>query len=403
MFDRAELQVRRDMQYLAGNLPHRGAYTDSERIAAEYVRDRFLEHTPDVEVDPFTSIESYYYLFASYYAEFLFVAIAAIWFPWLAFAYGLLVFVAYLAEFTTYRVAARLLPQYESQNVVARFLAPQPSSLFVITAHYDSHREGPLNAPALRQRLRGAHLSLILCMMVVLATCAAQGFEVFTGAEFRPDLVARWSAVGCLLAAAVVLFYQEAAGEFSSGAVDNASGVALLLTLAERLRQAPLSEEADVWLVATGAHDAWMSGMRHFVKSHRFDRGNTYFLHIDNVGAPRLRYVTGEGLLHTFRSAPEMLDAARRVAAEHGAESLCDRGLPSDALVTLVRGYKALRITALEPEPTGDNLSPRPDGLARVDYRAILRAASFAEATLRGLAAMVARPAEEPQPRALRD
>lgn len=382
------------MQYLAGSLPHRGAYTENERQASEYLRERFLEHTPDVEVDAFTSIESYYYLFASYYAEFVFVGIAAIWFPRLAFGYGVLVFLAYLAEFTTYRLTARLLPQYESQNVVARFLAPDPASLFVVTANYDSPREGPLNVPQARDHLRTAHLVLVACMMVVLISCAADGFGIFADAEFRPDVVIRWGAVGCLLGAAAVLFFQEMGGEFSSGAVNNASGVALLLALAERIRNAPLADQAEVWLVATGAKDAWMSGMHHFVKSHRLDRATTYFLHIDRVGTPRLRYVTAEGLLHAFPCDPEMLDAARRIASEHAAEPLRDRGFPSDALVTLARGYKALRITALEPEPVGEQDVVLPDGLARVDYRAILRAAAFVEGTLRGLTSPVARPAE---------
>jgi hypothetical protein len=373
------------MQYLVGNLPHRGAYTENERLAAEYIRERLQEYTPDTEIDAFTSIESHYYLFASYYAEFLFVAVAAIWFPHLAFVYGLLVFLAYLAEFTTYRVTAR-------------FLGPNPRSLFIVTANYDSPREGPLSTPALRDRLRWVHFVVVISMVIVLITCAVQAFGLFPE-EFRPELVVRWSAVAFLLSAAALLFFHEVGGEFSSGAIDNASGVAALLALAERLNAKPLLDQVEVWLVATGAKDAWMSGMHHFIRTHNLDRTSTYFLHIDNVGNPELRYTTGEGLLQTFHSDPGMLEAARRVAGEYDATPFCDRSRPSDALVTLVRGFKTLRVTgvARKRDEGEERLPNPPDGLARVDYRAILGAATFAEATLRELAAALVR-VQQPAP-----
>lgn len=399
MIDRAEFQIRRDMQYLAGDLPHRGAYTEQEKAAALYLKERFEEYTPDVEVDDFTSIESYYYLFASYYAEFLFVAIVALWLPKVAFAYGLVVFLAYLAEFTTYRLSARLLPQYESQNVVARLMSPHPLRLFIVTANYDSPREGILSAPIIRRHVRGLHFLLVLCMMGVLVSCLLQGYQTGSMGWFRPDLSLRWTAVGCLAIAGALLFYHEVGAEFSVGANDNASGVAVLLALAERLRGSPLLDGAEVWFVATGAREAWMSGMYHFVKTPQFDREHTYFLHLSNVGRGELRYATGEGLLHVFPSSPEMVQAASRVAADYGAEPIRHHGLPSDALVTLARGYKSLHIAAVEPEPApsveDDDAAPAADNLARIEYATIRRAVAFAEATLYELSAALVRRSDE--------
>ncbi len=200
----------------------------------------------------------------------------------------------------------------------------------------------------------------------------------------------RVSAVAILAAAAALLFYHESAGDYSSGAVDNASGAVLLLALADRLKDSPLLEDAEVWLVATGAKDAWMSGIYHFVRSQKLDKDNTYFLHVDNVGAPALRYETGEGLLHRFPASQEMVRAAERVAGEFGATPGVNRELPSEALVTLARGYKALRITGVDPAPVDDASSPH-DGVTRVDFPAIARATDFAEATLRELATALAR------------
>ena len=85
------------MEYLAGVLPHRGANTRGERSAAEYLAERFKQYTLDVELDDFHSIDGEWLLFASYYAEFTVVAILALWWPLVAFGYGLAVFTAYLA------------------------------------------------------------------------------------------------------------------------------------------------------------------------------------------------------------------------------------------------------------------------------------------------------------------
>lgn len=379
-----EAQIRRDMQYLAGTLPHRGAYTDHEKAAAEYLRDRLAQHTPDVEVDEFTSIESYYYFFASYYGEFFFVALVALWWPIPAFIYGLLVFLLYLGEFTSYRLAARLLPQFESQNVVGRFLAVNPSRLVVVTANYDSPKESQLSA--LFQRwLRPMHLGIVICMMTVLLSVAMDAFLLADRQGFQVHVALRWAAVAWLICAALVFLLHERTGEFSSGAVDNAGGVATLLALARRFEVGGLPPDTEVWLVATGAKDAWMSGMYRLVHSHRFDRETTYFLHLDRIHSKNLRYVQGEGLLHFFPCSKEMLAAARRVAAGHRAAPCRERGMPSDALVTLARGYKALRITSHEENPP-ERLPEPPDGLARIDYRAVADAVDFIEATVREIA-----------------
>ena len=52
----SEARIRRHMEHLAGELPHRGSNTDAERAAAEYIRDRFKEATPDAGIDDFYAV-----------------------------------------------------------------------------------------------------------------------------------------------------------------------------------------------------------------------------------------------------------------------------------------------------------------------------------------------------------
>jgi len=381
-----EDSIERDMRYLAGELPHRGASTDTERYAAEYIRDRFKTYVPDTEIDDFHAIESYYYLFGAYYAEFLVVSLVAFWWPRIALCYGAVVFLAYLCEFMGYPVFSRLLPRFETQNVIARFLAARPKRLLVVAAHYDSPRDGVFTNPRFVPWLRTAHQTVVVCMLLVLITCATQSVGLFEKTAVPVDLAVRWTAVGFLLAAALALFYSAYYGDYVRGANGNASGAAALLALAQRIAREPL-EEADVWLVATGSKGGWMNGMRHFVTSHGLDRHTTSFLVLEHVGAGQLHYVTEEGMLHAFPSAPALVEAAEAVAGPHGATPARLCTVPTDALIPLTRGFETMGIVALDPAGVPPHWHWHTDTLVQVDYALIERAAAFAEAVLRRLMA----------------
>lgn len=153
MIDPTEQQARRDLQYLAGSSPHRGAYTGNEHAAAEYLQRRFEEYTSDTELDELSSIESYYYLFASYYAE-LFVAIAAVWFS--AFRLRPGCFYRLHRRIHGYLVDGAVPAAVRVAECRYAFFRLGPR-LFVVTAHYDSPREGFLSSPRILRRLRSFH------------------------------------------------------------------------------------------------------------------------------------------------------------------------------------------------------------------------------------------------------
>ncbi|MDQ1256674.1 MAG: family peptidase, partial [Candidatus Hydrogenedentes bacterium] len=345
----SEAGIQRDLRFLASELPHRGANTDSERAAADYIQKRFHEYTPDASLDDFYSIESYYHLFASYYAEFAIVAVVAFWSPLVALVYGAVVLLAYLFEFLGYHTFSLLLPQYETQNVMAQFLATDPKQVFVVSAHYDSPRDGMFTHPHFVPWLRTAHLAITACMALVVISCATETVGIFDGFSIPVDLVARWTAVGVLLSAAFVFFYSAMNCDYVRGANGNASGVAALINLAERLAENPI-EQADVCLLATGSKDSWMNGIRHFIKGHTLDRDYTYFLNIENVGAGELHYTVEEGMLQTMPSAPELVRAAEAAAGKHGAKPCGLRTVPTDAQIPLARGFRAMSIVALDAE-----------------------------------------------------
>jgi hypothetical protein len=376
--------IREDLMVLAGRLAHRGAHTDLERQAAEYVHGRLRESVADVETEGFAAIDNVPYLYATYYAEFLLVALMAVWFPAPAAIYGAAVFICYLAEFLGYPAFSRLLPHYETQNVVARLLAPKPRKLFIITAHYDSGCASPLSTPAALRLLRPLHAAVVAAMVLVIATCAIDAHAAWLG---QPNMLAgglRWLAALGLGAAGLFLFYASSQGEDIRGANHNASGVAALILLARRLAAEPLAH-ADVWLVALGAHESGAAGMRHLITAHRPDAEDTRLLNLEGIGAGRLHYLSAEGMLLRTAAGAPLVAAAREVAGADPIHPAVLRAVPSGAGIPLQRGYAAMTLMGLDRQGLPVHWNSIEDRVTNVDERAILRAADFAEALLRHL------------------
>ncbi len=379
----------RDIDYLAGELPHRGGITENERKAAEYIARRFTEHTPLTQIEDFYSIEAYPYLFSMYYAEFLFVALLGLVWPWVALVYGVAVFLMYMAEFTGYSTMSRLLPQFETQNVTARIPAAKARRVIIVTAHYDSPKAYSWTEGRRAGQTRGLHVGLVAAMLLVLASCGAQGFGIFTGAVLRPDLLLCAVAVGILLAGAWVLFMGARRAPYTHGANNNASGVSVLLALAQRLKSRPLAS-SDVMLVATGAKETWLSGMRHLFRGLREDRESVYFVNVAGVGAGQLRYVTGEGMLHVYSAGRHLIEAAHAVAPEFAARPMIWRNLPTDALIPMSRGFEAISVIATSDGDVPANWNSEPDASGDVDLAALGRGADFVERLIRRLDAQPA-------------
>ena len=372
--------------YLAGQLLHRGAQSEDERRAAEFIQRRFQEFTADVELDEFVAVDNYAYLFASYYTESLVVAVLATFgFPIFAAAYGCTVFLAYLAEFMGHPVFSRFMPKFESQNVIARILATQPQRLFIVAAHYDSGAASPLTSPRMVPWLRPLHRLFLFCMVAVIATCAAEGAGFSSGGVYPLAVMyVRWSCVGVLLSAALSMFYASSRNEDIRGANNNASGVAALLRLGQRLAEKPI-ESADVWLVAAGSNEAWMSGMRHFLSTQKPDKRNTYILNVEGVGAGTLHYLTAEGILHRGKSDRSMVAAAEETASAFGVTPAVMRAVPSAAHIPMARGYHATTLMGLDGQGRPRNWNWYTDLVTEVEESTIAQAADFAEALLRRL------------------
>lgn len=373
-----------DIEYLARRMPHRGGNTENERIAAEYIYDRFKESASDTTIDDFYSIDSWSNLFSLYYFDFVFVTLIALWLPWAALVYGLTVFGLYMAEFTGYQTMGRFLPQYETQNVSARFICRHPKRLLVLTAHYDSPKISPFTESRAARRLRWVHLAVVSAMTLILVTCAVQGVAEMNATDASVWISLRWILASLLIGAGITLYLSETRSDFSRGANDNASGVAVLLHLAKRFEVDPL-DSTEVLLVATGSKGAWLGGIQSLFQGEDFERVDTYFLNIEAVGAGELGFTKREGLMYPFPCSKTLSRLAREEAAQFGATEFVYRGWPTDALVPLARGYHAMSVMGRDESDLPVHWGTDRDRVEEIDYSALNNAKDFVEKIVRRL------------------
>lgn len=380
-------QLRRDIEYLAGELRHRGAHTEKEQAAAEYIRARFADCGADAWVDPFFCHGSGPALLALHYVEFVVVALFGYWWPWLFCGYGVSVFAVYMAELRGYRLSSRWMPQFETQNVLGRFPGAYATQCVIVTAHYDSAKDHILGQPGAQRWVWLGHCAVMLCMVVVLASCAAQGMGLSREGE-TIVLVPRILAALFLAVTCGALLLSEAEAPDTPGAIHNASGVAVLLGLAERLQESPI-DGVDVWLVATGADEVWMNGMRRLLVSAKPGKHDTRIINIQDVGVGKVRYVTKERVVGTVRSTKSLVNLARETAEAGEFEDIepCVReGMPSSAYQALARGYRAMTVTAVETRPGRAVPFGEEDTPGFINYETLTTTGAYVEALLRRMA-----------------
>jgi hypothetical protein len=285
------------------------------------------------------------------------------------------------------QLTRRLTGWRASQNVVSREDGGRPGTL-VLVAHYDAGRTGAVfNDRALRRRARLGRLlrrpiSPFEPFFLAIVTALACALLRLAGVETDAVAAVQFAAAVVLIVS-VALLADIGLSETSPGANDNASGAATVLRLADRYDGA--LEHFDLWVLFSGAGEAFAHGARAFLRRHRDEltRGRTVFLCVDEVGAGTVAYTRREGLLLARSHNPALVDLCDQIAEEdaddddrYGARSVVGRAL-RDAVRARGRGYAAVTVSCLNElgyAPEHHQPTDLPD---RIDPEALDRAFGF--------------------------
>jgi Peptidase family M28 len=270
-------------------------------------------------------------------------------------------------------------------NLIARTLrqepAPEPSrtDTLVILAHHDAPQTGLMFDQTLQRKLHALAPTFIDRMK----TSPPQWWIGLAGPLCTlASAISRrrgpaWGAIatGAFGTALVIDVWRS---QTVPGANDNLSGVAVLVALAELLREHPIPG-LRVLLVSCGAEETLQDGIRAFIARHRHELapGRTCFINLDSVGSPHLAMLEGEGpVWMEDYSGPWLRELiARRAQAldiplERGfrARASTDSVIPSRA------GYPIATLISITDWRAIANYHLPSDTPANLDYGTVARA-----------------------------
>lgn len=261
-----------------------------------------------------------------------------------------------------------LLSTAPSHNVVATIEPRGPAEhTLCLMAHIDTSRSGAIFHPAIVGYVK-AWISLNSMLVTLAALC-----EPLLGATRRGRQVL--AAARAVLAGGLgLLVERELFGEDVPGANDNASGTAVVATLAARAAQDPLTSTRIVLLI-TGCEESGTLGARAFLDAH--ETTDWLFLNFDNVGGSgTLRYLRREGVITHWDADAGMIALAESLAARRPDLRMDGEadpaGLTYDSTPVLARGGRALTLSIQDGRI--ENLHRMTDTVANVDPGGVGRA-----------------------------
>lgn len=374
-------KILQDIHFLAETLEHRLPATEQEEQAANYVLKRLKPFVDYAQKTTFGAIENFRLVLAAYYGEFVVTCLLAFWWPTVACIYGFGVFLAYMAESLGYPVFSRLLTFYESSSVLGFRQGDNPERLLVFTAYLDTDNASFADTSIL-PLFRFLNRLLTAIMILVLATCLVDALAVWQGTSNPFTWWIRLAGLVVFLFAALTTFLGSLNRNITQGANHNASGIAALLEIAERICKRRI-RQSSVLFYFSGAHFANMAGMRALVKEISSAYEEVFIINIEGVGAGSLCYTESEGVLRKTACAPQLVEIAQRLSKRHRVRPVRMHNYATNAYLPLLHGYKAISILGLDDNEFPVNYGSEEDTSSSVSAESVIKAARFAESVAR--------------------
>jgi hypothetical protein len=369
------------IRYLVDVIGYRPPTSEGERWASKYIAGVLEKLGIEHQLETFQSYRTFSYPYMIIFAVSLLGSLLACRHGFLGFVVSACGAVAFYLENTTGHFVSRILSHDPSQNVVGKILPRgEAKRVVALVAHYDTSRTGLSFHPRFVQ---GFRTSTIITMVSIFGIPVA----IILGGLFWSGLfrLFRCLAEVWLVVSILILIHREVYGKNVYGANDNASGVGVVVSLAELFSKEPL-QRTELWIVATGCQEAGLVGMCAFLDSHGLELKDAMILNFDNLGTGQLKYITSEGMFKTSPSDPELLLLSAEVVRENPDLKLLPHeyhALPTDGYAALVRGYRALSIMAFDEEGVIPNWHWETDLIENLEEKNLEQAERFASLLLK--------------------
>jgi hypothetical protein len=134
----------------------------------------------------------------------------------------------------------------------------------------------------------------------------------------------------------------------SPGAIDNASGVAVVLHLAEILKECDC--KANLYFLLTGAEELGLAGAIRFIQKHEveFAKEKTFFINFDSIGKEGNLIMTARYGIPPFCSSKKLRFNLHEILNKRGVkfhDTYLPVGAALDSIPIGTRGYEAITIS----------------------------------------------------------
>ena len=388
-----ELELRSALDHLT-SWP-RSSASDGERRAAEWIAERLTELGCVATVEEERAYGAYWWSLAALSGLGAVSALVALRGRRLLGLIGGAVAAAGLVDEATagpYVFRRLFLRRRPTWNVVSEAGDRDGAQTLVVLAHHDAAHSGLLFHPAVPkwlyehfpERVEKTDESLPYWLPVVAAPAL-----VAAGALIGRALGRAVTRAGLALAAINAAMALDIARRgVVPGANDNLSGVAVLLSVARRLREEPV-KGVRVLLVSCGSEESLQEGIlalaaRHFDELPR----DTRFLVVDTVGSPELLMIEAEGTLVVRDYSPEWNELIASVAAEQRISLRRGARLraSTDACIPRRHGFRTALLGSINKYKAASNYHWPTDTAENVDYGTVTSCAALTDAVIRRLA-----------------
>jgi hypothetical protein len=364
------MKANKYINEIAKNIGPRGSTTKKELEAAEYISEKLIQLGYEPVKETFISAKSGWYPYALFAVLVLIAELLFLFrYPITAFFITLVSIVSVITELLFKQNLFRIiLPKGKSQNVIVK-IKPQQETLekVILVAHMDTHRTPLAFSSPLWVKIFDVLVPIGLASAIIMMVIF--GFSGLFPWQYWNLVTAPFCII--MVAILIITFHTDFT-PYTEGANDNASGVAVCLDLAEKIKEIPLNY-TETWIVFTGCEEVGCYGADSFAVNHKDGLKNAAWITIDSVGSPNadICYLTREKFLYEAKSDPGLLsiaDAVRNENQEIGAKACSNFiGAYTESSIAVKHGFRTITLIALSKDGRFENWHQPSDILENVD------------------------------------
>jgi hypothetical protein len=188
-----------------------------------------------------------------------------------------------------------LIVQEESKNLIAKIPTKEEKedkSVIIFSAHHDSF-SALIPYKIQNVLFQVFRLFIVPFLLITIMFITGMILLKFYGIDWLQisltDIILIYTPIEFVLL--IIVFILVFNDERSSGSIDNASGVSVLIELAKAIKKNYNLKNNDIWFVWTGAEEWGLKGSKDFIKKYKedlkqkYDLSQSYAINVDMVGS----------------------------------------------------------------------------------------------------------------------